>query len=210
MQYDAIILDVDGTLWDSRALVADAWNQGVQDLLGYDPHYTASDMDRLFGNTMVRIGELLFPELAPERRNEIMYRLINDYENQWLTRAGGTFYPGVPETIPALARRVPVYILSNCQKGYIEWVMHYGGFRESIRDWMCFEDTGRGKGENLRLLCQRHDLRCPVYVGDTAGDWQACQQAGIPMIFAAYGLGRVEGLPTIHAFYELEQLLDEA
>ena len=207
MKYDAIIFDVDGTLWDSRALVADAWNQGVRDLLGYHPHYTPQDMDRLFGHTMVHIGELLFPQMAESQRNDLMHRLINDYENLWLIRQGGTFYPGVCDTVPKLAQRLPLYIVSNCQKGYIEWVMHYGGFRSAIQDWLCFEDTQRGKGENLRLLCERHGLKNPVYVGDTAGDWNACQEAGIPMIFAAYGLGQVEGLPTIHAFPDLLKMI---
>ena len=209
MNYDAIIFDVDGTLWDSRALVADAWNQGVRDLLGYDPGYTVGDMDRLFGNTMVRIGELLFPEMEERARNDLMYRLINEYENRWLTKSGGIFYPGVEETVQRLARRYPLFIVSNCQKGYIEWVMHYGGFRSCIRDWLCFEDTLRGKGENLKLMCRRHGLAHPVYVGDTAGDWEACQQAGMPMIFASYGLGRVEGLPTIRYLPELEELMEQ-
>ena len=205
-QIDAIIFDVDGTLWDSRAVVARAWNQAVIDLKGENPGYTANDMTPLFGNTMDQIARMLFPDMEETQRQPLMRELIR-YEDDFLTRESGAFYPGVSETIRRLACRYPLYILSNCQSGYIESVMDFGGFRDCITDHLCFEDTHLPKGDNLRQLIARHGLKNPVYVGDTGGDWKACQQAGIPMIFAAYGLGQVEGLPTIHSFPELETLL---
>ncbi|MFR7899958.1 MAG: hypothetical protein ACLU6Y_09110 [Ruminococcus sp.] len=33
------------------------------------------------------------------------------------------------------------------------------------------------------------DLKDPVYVGDTLGDFNACRKADIPFIFAEYGFG---------------------
>lgn len=206
MDYDGIIFDVDGTLWDSRALVARAWNQAMLHQEGYDPHYCAEDMTPLFGNTMERIARMLFPEMEEHRRQRLMKELIR-WENAALRQESGDFYPGVADTIRRLSRKYPLYILSNCQSGYIEAVMDFGGFRDCITDWLCFEDTGLPKGNNLRHLIARHGLRHPVYVGDTEGDYQACRQAGIDMIFAAYGLGHVEGLPTIHCFSELTRLL---
>ncbi len=206
MEYDAIIFDVDGTLWDSRALVARAWNQGMRELEGQDPGYTADDMTPLFGNTMERIAQMLFPLMEEERRQKLMLQLIR-YEDELLTHESGTFYPDVSDTVRRLHNRYPLYILSNCQSGYIESVMDFGGFRDCITDWLCFEDTHLSKGANLRQLMARHGLRHPVYVGDTEGDFTACRQAGIDMIFAAYGLGQVEGLPTITRFSELDRML---
>ena len=39
---------------------------------------------------------------------------------------------------------------------------------------------------------KKNFLENPVYVGDTKGDAEACMEAGIPMVYAAYGFGRVE------------------
>lgn len=41
-------------------------------------------------------------------------------------------------------------------------------------------------------IVKDHHLSSPVYVGDTLGDFNACQAAGVPFIFASYGFGQVE------------------
>ncbi|MCD7754430.1 MAG: HAD family hydrolase [Clostridiales bacterium] len=205
---DALIFDVDGTLWDSRQVVADAWNQVVLEELGYRPGYDRENISYLFGKTMTAIADSLFPQLPPEERYRIARRCFRD-ENAALEKTPGDFYPGVLETIPKLAERLPLYILSNCQAGYIDIMVGHTGLARCFSGWMCFDDTGLSKGENLKLLVQRHGLRSPVYVGDTQGDWEACRQAGVPMIFAAYGLGTVDAaIPAIQRFDQLPELVD--
>ena len=56
---------------------------------------------------------------------------------------------------------------------------------------LCNGDTGLDKGSNIRKLADTYDLKSPVYVGDTFGDYQACQKANVPFIFAEYGFGEV-------------------
>ena len=54
---------------------------------------------------------------------------------------------------------------------------------------------------------ERNGITEAVYVGDTQGDADACKEARIPMIYAAYGFGDVEGeYVTIHSFNELLSL----
>ena len=204
---DAIHFDVDGTLWDSRQVVADAWNEALSVERGYAPGYTRDSLTPLFGKTMTAIADCLFPDLPEAERYALMRTCIR-YEDEWLEHTSGDFYPGVRETIPRLAERYPLYIVSNCQSGYIEQVVRYSGCGDCFSGWVCFGDNGLSKGENIRLLMGQNGLKDPVYVGDTQGDWEACQQAGIPMIFAAYGLGQVEDeLTTIHSFAELKELV---
>ena len=45
------------------------------------------------------------------------------------------------------------------------------------------------KAENIRLIVERNTISHPVYIGDTDGDAQACQEAGVPFIFAGFGFG---------------------
>lgn len=66
---------------------------------------------------------------------------------------------------------------------------------------------GRLKGENIRIIMERNGLDEAVYVGDTQGDANACKEAEVPMIFASYGFGEVEGeYPSIQAFTELQNI----
>ena len=60
-----------------------------------------------------------------------------------------------------------------------------------LKGHLCNGDTGLDKGSNIRKLADTYDLKSPVYVGDTFGDYQACQKANVPFIFAEYGFGEV-------------------
>lgn len=53
-----------------------------------------------------------------------------------------------------------------------------------------------------------HSLDDALYIGDTQGDLNACREAKIPFLFAAYGFGQVdEDIPSISCFSELCSLL---
>ncbi len=54
---DAVILDVDGTLWDSTPIVARAWQSAVADSGLTDYVVTAERLKGLFGKTMQVIAE---------------------------------------------------------------------------------------------------------------------------------------------------------
>ena len=86
---------------------------------------------------MTEIADLLFPDLEPENRYRLA-RLCFVGENEELERRPGDFYPGVLETIPLLARKYPLYIVSNCQAGYIDLVVKHSGLAHCFRGGMCF------------------------------------------------------------------------
>ena len=44
-------------------------------------------------------------------------------------------------------------------------------------NFTCSGMTGLGKGSNIRLLMEKHQITRAVYVGDTQGDYNACQKA---------------------------------
>ena len=46
---DSIIFDVDGTLWDSTDVVADAWNQIMEKETDMTPNLTGAVLKGLFG-----------------------------------------------------------------------------------------------------------------------------------------------------------------
>ena len=109
--------------------------------------------------------------------------------------------------LEALAQRHRLFIVSNCQRGYIELLLEKGNLGTWIRDHSCFGETGLCKGETIRLLMKRNEIRSAAYIGDTQGDREAACLAGIPFVWAAYGFGRPEAWDArVETFSQLEQL----
>ena len=57
---ESLIFDVDGTLWDAVALVAEGWNDGLRSM-GFAPHCTEQSIRPLFGKTMTEIAQVVVP-----------------------------------------------------------------------------------------------------------------------------------------------------
>ena len=209
---DGIILDIDGTIWDSTGIVAVAWNKAAASAgVKLKEPVSAGILKTQFGKPMDEIADNVFPDETPEKRKDIL-ELCCRYEHEALMNDPcDVVFPGVRETIRELSGKIPFFIVSNCQSGYIELVCEKTGLTEFITDNECFGNTGFGKADNLRSLIQRNGLVSPVYVGDTEGDRTACVQAGVPFIFASYGFGQAEGegvAAEIDRFDRLKDILE--
>lgn len=192
MNVESLIFDIDGTLWDSRALVAEGYNIQLR-REGYDRLcVTAEDFLPLFGKIMTEIADVIFAELPPEVRYPLMERCM-DTENKYLHENPCHIgYPGVKDTLEQLAKTHRLFIVSNSQCGYPELCMEKLGLTPYISGHLCFGDTGTEKGETIRRLMESHNITSAVYIGDTQGDLKAARQARIPFVFAAYGFGEPE------------------
>ena len=210
MEIKNIILDIDGTLWNTTEIVAEAWNRAIAEE-GYqnDIYVDARRLQSLFGKTMDVIADLLFQGVPEDIKKRLLEKCC-EYEQQALAgHESDILYPQVRETIASLSERKKFYIVSNCQSGYIELFMHKNKLEPYIQDKECFGDTGRGKGENIGLLLQRNhlDKEETIYVGDTQGDKEASDEAGIAFVYAAYGFGSAEAYDAkIDSFGELVSL----
>lgn len=187
---DGIIFDVDGTLWDSTEVVAKSWNQAIRENSELEANLTGSGLLPLFGKTMDVITAAIFPSLSLEER-EKLGDICYEYENRLLATEPGTLFPHVAEVLKELSTKYDLYIVSNCQCGYIEVFLSSTGLGSYIKDHLCFGRTQRPKNETIRQLMEKHDLKEVVYIGDTLGDYEACQKADIPFIYAEYGFGEV-------------------
>lgn len=203
---DSIIFDVDGTIWDSTESVAASWNKAIRESSDLDLTLEPVSLSRVFGKTMTEIADALFPALETDKRMKLL-DICFDEENRYLEDHPGILYPGVTETIKSLALKYPLYIVSNCQCGYIEVMLRTTGLEPYIKNHLCFGETQVSKGETILMLMEKNGLKSPVYVGDTQGDADSCKTAGIPFIFAEYGFGNVPDAGTrIHTFSELAEM----
>ena len=65
------------------------------------------------------------------------------------------------------------------------------GLEGLILDHLCFGDTNTCKGETIKTLMARNNITSACYVGDTLGDQEAADLAGIPFIYCTFGFGQV-------------------
>lgn len=199
---------MDGTLWDSSANVAASWTEKIREL-NYDlPDITQEDVMRVMGLTMDKIADILFSSLSKEERMELL-RQCCEHENDYLRRHGGVLYPELEQTFIRLKETYHLYIVSNCQSGYIEAFLDYYGFGKYFDDIECYGNNLFEKGDNIALLCKRNKLDQAWYIGDIQGDYDATMKAGLDFIHAAYGFGTIaQPVPKLQKFSDLPELLE--
>ena len=208
MTKKGVIFDLDGTLWNSAREVSIAWNDTfAKNDVGIN--LTPEMMKITMGRTVPEIGEAMLGHIEPIRRAKILKECC-DEENRRLNLYGGELYDGVLELLPLLKKRYELFIVSNCEDGYIESFMNYHGTGVHIKDTECIGRTGLNKAGNIRLIIERNGLDRAVYLGDTERDMHSAHDAGIPFIHAAYGFGSgFEAEYRINSFRELPKLLEK-
>lgn len=201
-----LIFDMDGTLWDSSVQVAKSWDIAIAECGYRRAALTREDMQRVMGKTMDVIAQILFPDTDGEFRAELLAHCC-EVENAYLRMHGGVLYPKLRSTLEKLKGKYHLYIVSNCQKGYIEAFLDYYQMWELFEDVECYGNNLLQKGDNIALLASRNALTEAVYVGDIQGDYDASQKAGVGFIHAAYGFGTINvPVPAIRSFDELPEV----
>lgn len=203
---DSIIFDLDGTLWDSTDAAAVIWKEAAGKYPEVTDNISADRLKALYGLPLEEIAIKLLQSVSRETAIEIM-RESTTKQCPYLEKVGGILFPGLEETLKKLKDNYRLFIVSNCEEGYIQCFLKAHQLQDYFED---FEYPGRSgvlKADNIRLIIGRNHLKAPVYVGDTQGDASATKEAGIPFVFARYGFGQVEEYDyVIDSFAELLEL----
>lgn len=205
MNFDSVIFDMDGTLWDAVDSYCKVWNKTIADLGINAAEVTRPRLAALMGVPIEGIySELIGDEgVAPE----FMERLGAN-ERAMMPSLGGRLYPGVRATLEALRERgVRLFMVSNCQADGLPNFLKFSGLGPLVEGTLSFGDDGCEKDVNIRRVVGQYGLKRPVYVGDTSGDCRSSHAAGVPFVWAAYGFGRgVTG--EEHKIDSIEELVD--
>lgn len=208
MTVESIILDIDGTLWDSRALVSEGYNlqlraEGLEALCT-----TPEQLTKVFGLELEALADQLYPVIPVPERYALARRCMEREALLLQEDPCQIAFPGVVNTLKELAKTHRLFIVSNSQRGYPQLCVEKLGLTHLICDTLCYGETGRPKGENIRLIMERNGVQSAVYVGDTQSDLDACRVAGIPFLFAAYGFGHPDSWDgKIDSFPQLLEIL---
>lgn len=191
-EIDAIIFDLDGTLWNTVDSCLKATSFVKEEHSDITRDVTKKQIESAMGKTSDEIVNIYYGYLPREKGEEYANEAFNKNVDN-LLKEGGTLYPNTRDTIIKLSKKYKLYIVSNCVKGYIESFLNTSGLKDYFSDYESYGNTLLSKGENIKLVIDRNNLKNPIYVGDTKGDMEASNYAGIPFVYAAYGFGKVEG-----------------
>lgn len=179
-----IIFDLDGTLWDTTQRIKIVWSSvakkhnidinkfSINDIMGL----TTSEIISTLFNGNSNIGNLFINECQKA-------------ENEYLSIYGGNIYNNTISTIKELSKNFNLYIVSNCQDGYIEVFLNFYNLNSYFKDFECSGKTNLSKVDNIKLLMKRNNIKNSIYVGDTEKDYFAAVNSNNKFILAKYGFG---------------------
>ena len=203
LNFDWIVFDLDGTLWDTTPACAVAWNNVLRSAGIAFREIVVDDVRRVTGLPHDECIRRTFATLT-DAEIEHLVEATSHEDNRVIAEHGGELYAGVAEGLAQLSSRYKLAIVSNCQSGYVETFYALSGLGAHFTDFECFGNTGRPKGENLKSVLSRNSIQRPLMIGDAAGDETAARFCNVPFAFVTYGFG-VATAPD-HRFDSFDEL----
>jgi phosphoglycolate phosphatase len=146
---------------------------------------TIDDLNHLMGK--------ITPDIAKEL-NESLETTIKCLrkENEFIKQIGGKLYPDIIETLKELSKDYYLYIVSNCDVGYIESFLEYYKITNLFKDIESYGNTNKFKSDNIKLLMKRNNIKEAIYIGDTINDLEAAYNNNLKFIYCSYGFGELD------------------
>lgn len=205
---NAIIFDLDGTLWDTSDIVVDIWNSVLSEKC---PRLkmTKEIMASLMGKNKAEFIDDFFVGVEKSEAETLIAEIFS-HEQKHLREHGANMYDGVLETLNILKEKYKLAIVSNCQSGYLDAFLTHYDLKNVLTDYECAGSSPLSKGENIRLVIKRNGFEKAIFVGDTKSDENAAKEAQVPFVYAGYGFGEVDSFDErIDSFEEIISVLQK-
>lgn len=187
---NAVIFDLDGTLWDTSDIVVDIWNEVLSQKCP-KLKMTKETMASLMGKNKAGFIEDFFVGVEKTKAEKLIAEIFS-HEQKYLREHGANMYDGVIDALNVLKEKYKLAIVSNCQSGYLDAFLTHYDLENVLADYECAGSSPLSKGENIRLVIKRNGFEKAIFVGDTKSDEEASREAGLPFVYASYGFGEVE------------------
>jgi phosphoglycolate phosphatase len=214
-----LCFDLDGVLYSSEPFIADSYRESIARVNEQRPgsfERVPSTQEILahVGWPVSVILQRLFPHVD-EEASRLLYDVTLDVISTRVDRKEGLLFPGVTETLRALAADHLLAVASNGRSRYVESVLRTYDLADLFVPRITTGQMG-DKAGILRAYLARHALaaRDIVMIGDRTSDVEAAQAVGCPFIGCDYGHGHrdeIEGAgPIVGSFAELREIFAEA
>ena len=189
--FDIVGFDLDGTLFDTSADLANALNHALA-LAGRPPLSVPQVMQMVGRGTRFMLERGL--EASGGFDDEMLDRLYPEllaYYDAHIAE-GSRPYPGLIETLDALAARgVAVAIVTNKLERLAVRLVEALGMTERFRTIIGGDTMGPGNAKPSALPIQEMIRRCgggrAAFIGDSIFDIDAAKNAGIPCVAVRFG-----------------------
>lgn len=184
------MFDLDGTLVDSKRDLADAANALIDELGGHRlPDDRIAEMVGEGAALLVRRA-LTAADLDPAIP-DALERFLDLYDERLLRHTA--LYPGMRETLDALARRATLSVLTNKPSRATERMLDGVGIRSLFQD-VVGGDTPFGRkpdpsGLQHLIACAGATPASTLLVGDSRVDLETARRGGTRICLARYGFG---------------------
>lgn len=207
LPFPLLVFDLDGTLVDSAADIAEALNRTLDDQ-GL-PRADEATVRGWIGDGVTRlVQQALQHHGRPFDADAVMPGFMQHYRDCLLRSP--RLYDGVAEALQQLrARAVPLAICTNKPEAMVRPLLAHLGLGDVFACIVGGDTLPQRKpsGEPLRHVAAHFGLatgQC-LMVGDSLTDYRAAQDAGMPIALVSYGYPR--GL-DLHAAYAVAVLDD--
>ena len=203
---DALIFDMDGTLWNATDSYAKIWNLTCKSF-GYEIEITGEQLSPFMGMSLDDIMRHLFGNdfNVPE---EDFLRELESCENRIMPSLGGVVYPGVIEGLRLLKDNFRLFMLSNCSSNGLINFTSFTRTTSLFEGLLSQGERYASKSDNLSYLKNKYSLAHPIYIGDTQADCDHAHSSGLLFAFATYGFGTCHDPDfSFDSFNELTNIL---
>lgn len=195
MKIKAVAFDMDGTLYSSKPILAQAYQCAIEKLNSEKnksyPAPAFEDIEPFIGQPVKFIYENLFPTMP---QDELLYFgkvVIKELENAILTK-GGELFEGVPSVFKNLKEQgYKILIASNGRREYLQSILTKFNLNEA-EEFICVEEKNvKTKGDILKFYLDTLNLKPEeiVMVGDRSSDINAAKDVNCIFIGCHFGHG---------------------
>ena len=203
-----IIFDLDGTLWDSTQTVQKAWLNTFNKYKLLGKNIRIDFIQNCMGKTNDEIVKMISEKLTNSVNADIILKECQNEEIRLIKKEGGKLYANLKEVLKFLKLKNSLYIVSNCQQGYIEAFLNYYNLGDFFCDYQSPDDLLKNKTECLRGLIKRNCITNFYYIGDSEYDLFATKDNRGKFIYAEYGFGNLDYQPSIKKLNDILLLKD--
>jgi phosphoglycolate phosphatase len=187
MTRPALLLDLDGTLIDSRPGIVASIRAALADL-GHDPD-PEEDFTWMIGPPMEQVIGTVLARWGDTRAQLAVDRYRANYARIGLV--GNALYPGIEAAVRALAATHDLFLCTAKRTRFAVPILENLGLAALFRGIHGTEDDGRfdDKAVLARHILSAHALSRAAMVGDRLHDMEAAHANRLPAIGAGWGYG---------------------